>query len=104
MDSTFSHCWVLEACGRARADHLRSAILVACFSFGDVYCCDVYFCECHWNAVSADYSPFCCLRRDVSLVHHVQCYAFQTWKLLSYVWTAKDFARDASTLAKLGRG
>jgi hypothetical protein len=57
----------------------------------------------HWNAVSAYYSPFCCLHRDVSLVHHVQCYAFQTWKLLSYVWTEKNFARDPSTLAKLGK-
>ena len=37
------------------------------------------------------------------VAHHVRCYAFQTWKLLSSVWTAKDFARDASTLAKLGR-
>jgi hypothetical protein len=102
VDSTFSHCWVLETCCRARAGHLRPAVLVACFSVGDVHCRNVSVCECHWDAVSADHDAYCCLYRDVSLAHHVQCYAFQTWKLLSSVWTAKDFARDASTLAKLG--
>jgi hypothetical protein len=32
VDSAVSHCWILEACGRARAGHLLPALLVACFS------------------------------------------------------------------------
>src|SRR5271165_6776442 len=67
VDSAVSYCWLLEACGRARAGHLRPAILVACFSVRDVHCGNVYFCECHWDAVSADHSAYCCLHRDVSL-------------------------------------
>jgi hypothetical protein len=41
VDSTFSHCWFLEACGPARTAHLRPAILIARFSVGDVHCRDV---------------------------------------------------------------
>src|SRR4029077_16046729 len=100
VDSAVSHCWLLEACDRARAGHLRPAILVACFSARDVHCRNVDVCECYWDAVSAHHSAYCCLYRDVSLVHHVQCYASQTWKVLSCVWTTKDFACDASTLER----
>jgi hypothetical protein len=100
-NSAVSHCWLLEACSRACASHLRPAVLVACLSVRDVHCRNVDVCECHGVAISAHHSAYCCLYRDVSLVHHVQCYASQTWKVLSCVWTTKDFACDASTL---GRG
>jgi hypothetical protein len=104
VDSAVSHCWLLEACGRARANHLRPAVLVVGFSARDVHCRNLHFCECLWDALSADHSAYCCLYRDVSLVDHVLCYAFQAWKLLSFLWTAKDFDRDASTLANVGTG
>ena len=69
------------------ANHLRPAVLVTGLSVRHVHCCNLRFRECHWDPFSADHSPYCCLYRDVSLVDHVRCYAFQAWKLLSFLWT-----------------
>jgi hypothetical protein len=85
VDSAVSHRRLLEACDRASADHLRPAVLVACFSIGNVHRCNVCVCECYWDTVPADHSTYICLYGNVSLVHYLRWYAFQAWKLLSFL-------------------
>ena len=89
VDSAVSHCWILEACGRARAAHLRSTVLVACFSVRDVHCRNSDVCQCNWNAVSADRSACFCLHCAASLADHVRCDALEDRTSMFYIWTTK---------------